>query len=268
MKKNTSLLLLFVLCFLFLVYSGAGIAGTIQDVKKRGKLIAGVKTEYPPLGFLDKKGNNKGFDVDIARAFAKELFGKEGSTEFVPIIPENQTALLTSGKIDIIVGISPTQEREKKIDFSIPYFISAQLILVREDSKIIKYQDLAGKRVATIEGSTGDTAISELVPAAKRIKFDHPVKAIQALKEHRVEAFVDNYVSLYRLLQQNRGLRIADLEPFSPAPLCVGLRKGDKEWLNFINTTLEKMKNTGEYDRLLDRWFGLQARALRRLFKK
>jgi ABC-type amino acid transport substrate-binding protein len=56
MKRNTSLLLLFVFFFLFLVYSVEGIAGTLQDVKRRGKLIAGVKTEYPPLGFLDNKG--------------------------------------------------------------------------------------------------------------------------------------------------------------------------------------------------------------------
>jgi ABC-type amino acid transport substrate-binding protein len=56
MKRNTSLLLLLVFCFLSLVYSGEGITGTLQDVTRRGKLIAGVKTEYPPLGFLDNKG--------------------------------------------------------------------------------------------------------------------------------------------------------------------------------------------------------------------
>jgi polar amino acid transport system substrate-binding protein len=267
MKRNMSLLLLFVFCFLFLVYSGEGIAGTLQDVKRRGKLIAGVKTEYPPLGFLDNKGVNKGFDIDIAKALAKELFGNE-AVEFVPVTPENQIAFLTSGKIDIIVATGITEERETKIDFSIPYLISAQLILVRGDSKITKYQDLAGKQVAAIRGSIGDSAIGELVPTAERIKFEHPSEAVQALKEHRVEAFVENYVSLYRLLQENRGLRIADLEPFSPAPHSLGVRKGDKEWLNFINSTLEKMKKTGEYEKLLDKWFGLQARALWRLFKK
>jgi polar amino acid transport system substrate-binding protein len=160
------------------------------------------------------------------------------------------------------------RERERKIDFSIPYFISGQSILVRGDSKITRYQDLAGRQVATIRGSKGDRAIGELVPTAERIKFEHPSEAVQALKGHRVEAFVEDYVSLYRLLQKSRGLRIADLEPFSPAPHSLGVRRGDKEWLNFINSTLEKMKKTGEYEKLLDKWFGLQARALWRLFKK
>lgn len=268
MKKNTSLLLLFVFCFLFLAYSGKGIAGTFKDVKRRGKLIAGVKTEYPPLGFLDNKGVNKGFDVDIAKALAKELFGNEEAVEFVPVTPENQIAFLTSGKIDIIVGLGITEERKRKIDFSFPYFISGQSILVRGDSKITKYQDLAGKQVATIRGSKGDSAIGELIPTAKRMKFEHPSEAVQALKEHRVEAFVEDYVSLYNLLQQSRGLRIVGLEPFSPAPHNLGVRKGDKEWLNFVNSTLEKVKKTGEYEKLLDKWFGVEARVLWRLFKK
>jgi polar amino acid transport system substrate-binding protein len=268
MKKNTSLLLLFVFCFLPLVYFGKGIAGTLQDVKKRGKLIAGVKTEYPPLGFLDNKGVHKGFDIDIVRAIARELFGNEEAVEFVSVMPENQIAFLTSGKIDIIVGIGTTEERKRKIDFSIPYFISGESILVRGDSKITKYQDLAGKQVGTIRGSKGDIAIGELVPTAQRIEFGHPSEAVQALTEHRVEAFVEDYVPLYNLLQRNRGLRIAGLQPFSPAPQCLGVREGDKEWLNFVNATLEKMKKTGEYEKLLDQWFGVEARALWKLFKK
>ena len=268
MKRGTSLPLLLVFCFLSLVYSGEGIAGTLQDVTRRGKLIAGVKTEYPPLGFLDNKGINKGFDIDIAKALAGELFGREGAVDFVSVTPENQIAFLSSGKIDIIVGIGTTEERKRKIDFSIPYFISGQSILVREDSKITKYQDLAGKQVGTLQGSKGDIAISELVPTAQRIKFEHPREGVQALTEHRVEAFVEDYVSVYNLLQKNRGLRIAGLQPFSPAPHCLGVREGDKEWLNFINATLEKMKKTGEYEKLLDKWFGLEARALWRLFKK
>jgi len=268
MKKNTSLLLLFVFCFLFLLFSGGGIAGTAQDVKRRGKLIAGVKTEYPPLGFLDNKGVNKGFDIDIAKTLAKELLGNEEAVEFVPVTPENQITFLTSGKIDIIVGTGITEERKRKIDFSMPYLVSGQLILVRENSKITKYQDLAGKQVATIRGSKGDSAISKLISTVERIKFEHPSEAVEALKEHRVEAFVEDYVSLYNLLQQNRGLKIAGLEPFSPTQHSLGVRKGDKEWLNLINSTLDKMKKTGEYEKLLDKWFGPQARVLWRLFNK
>lgn len=269
MKRSTSLLLLLVFCFLSLVYSGEGIAGTLQDVKRRGKLIAGVKTDYPPLGFLDKKGVNKGFDIDIAKALSKELFGSEEAIQFVPVTSGNRIAFLTSKKIDIIVAtLTITEERKKQVDFSIPYFITAQLILVRGDSEITKYQDLAGKRVATIRGSTGDIAIGELVPTAERVKFERNFEALQALKERRVEAFVQDYVLLFNLLQKNPGLKMASLQPFRPARYGLAVRKGDKEWLDFINSTLAKMKETGEYEKLLEKWFGLEAKALWRFFKE
>jgi polar amino acid transport system substrate-binding protein len=269
MKKSTSLLLLFVFCFLSLVLFGEGIAGTLQDVKRRGKLIVGVKTDYPPLGFLDKKGVNKGFDIDIAKALSKELFGNEEAIQFVPVTPGNRITYLTSRKIDVIAAtFTITEDRKKEVDFSNPYFITAQLILVRGDSKITKYEDLAGKKVATIRGSIGDIAIRELVPTAERVKFEGNFEALQALKERRVEAFVQDFVLLFNLLQKNRGLRMASLQPFRPARYGLGVRKGDKEWLDFINSTLVKMKETGEYEKLLEKWFGLEAKALWRLFKE
>jgi ABC-type amino acid transport substrate-binding protein len=268
MKKNMSLLLSLVFCFLSLVRSEEGIAGTLQDVKKRAKLIAGVKSEYPPFGFLDNKGAYRGVDIDIVKTLAQKLFGNEKVVEFVPVTPENRIGLLTSGRIDMIVSLNITEEGKREIDFSIPYFISGQSILVRGDSKITKYQDLAGRRVATIRGSKGDVTIGELVPTAQRIKFEHPSEAVQALKEDHVEGFVEDYVSVYYLVQKNRGLRIAGLEPFSLASVGMGVRKGDKEWLRFINSTLEEMKKSGEYERLLDKWFGAQARVLWRLFKR
>jgi polar amino acid transport system substrate-binding protein len=269
MKKSTSLFLLLVFGFLSLVWSGEGIAGTLQDVKRRGKLIVGVKTDYPPLGFLDKKGVNKGFDIDIAKALSKELFGNEEAIQFVPVTSGNRITYLTSRKIDIIAAtLTITEDRKKEVDFSNPYFITAQLILVRGDSKITKYEDLAGKKVATIRGSTGDIAIGELVPTAERVKFEGNFEALQALKERRVEAFVQDFVLLFNLLQKNRGLRMASLQPFRPARYGLAVRKGDKEWLDFINSTLVKMKETGEYEKLLEKWFGLEAKALWRFFKE
>jgi polar amino acid transport system substrate-binding protein len=267
-KTKTFMPLLLGLGLLFWVSSGDGTAGTLQDIKARGKLIVGVKTDYPPLGFLDKKGVNKGFDIDISKALSKELFGNENAVEFVSVTSENRIPFLISRKIDLIAAtLTITEERKSEVDFSIPYFITGQTILVQADSKITKYQDLARKKVATIRGSTGDVAIEEMVPDAERIKFKTNFEALQALKERRVEAFVQDFVLLFNLLQKNPGLKMAGLQPFRPGRYGLAVRKGDKEWLDFINATLTKMKETGEYGKLLDKWFGPEARALWRLFE-
>jgi ABC-type amino acid transport substrate-binding protein len=242
---------------------GEGIAGTLQEVKARGKLIVGVKTDYPPLGFLDKNGVNKGLDIDIAKILAKELLGNEKEAEFVPVTSGNRIATLASGKIDVIVAsLTITEERKREVDFSDPYFITAQQILVRGNSKIATYQDLAGQRVATIRGSAGDIAIKELVPSAERIRFERNFEALQALKELRVEAFVQDFILLDALIQKTQGLKVASLRPFRLGRYGLAVRKGDKEWLDFIDATFAKMKETGEYEKLLDKWFGPVARVL------
>ncbi len=261
-------LVLSILVLLSLSPLAKAVAGTLQDVKARGKLIVGVKTDFLPLGFLDKKGGHTGLDIDIAKAISKELFGNEDAVHFVSVTSENRIPFLISRKIDLIAAtLTITEEREKEVDFSIPYFVTGEMILVRADSKITKYQDLAGKKVATIRGSTGDIGIGELVPDAERIKFEHNDEALQALKQRRVEALVQDLVLLFNLLQKNSGLKIAGLQPFRPGRYGLAVRKGDKEWLDFINATLTKMKETGEYDKLLGRWFGPEARVLRRLFE-
>ena len=268
MKTDTLLGLLLFLGLLSLSSFGEGVAGTLQDVKARGKLIVGVKTDDPPLGFLDKKGVNRGFEIDTAKALSKELFGSEDAVEFIPVTSENRIPYLTSGKIDLIVAtLTITATRKRAVDFSIPYFITAQMILVRADSKITKYQELAGKKVATIRGSTGDLAIEELVPDAERIKFERNFEALQALKERRVEAFVQDFVLLYALMQKNRDLRMAGSLPFRLGWYGLAVRKGDKGWLEFINAAFTKMKETGEFEKLLDKWLAPLARVLWMLFE-
>lgn len=261
--KNFWLVIHVLSLFLWFPYLGEGVAGTLQDVKARGKLIVGVKTDYPPLGFLDKKGVNKGFDIDIAKILSKELLGNEKKAEFVPVTSGNRIATLTSGRIDVLVAsLTITEERKRQIDFSAPYFITAQQILVQENSKITRYQDLAGQKVATIRGSAGDIAIKELVPSAERIRFERNFQALQALKERQVDAFVQDFILLDALIRKTQGLRIASLHPFRLGRYGLAARKGDKEWLDFIDTTFTKMKETGQYEKVLDKWFGPVARVL------
>jgi len=257
MKRKRLVFLLGVMGVLSLFLIGQVVAGTLQDAKARGKLLAGVKTDFPPFGFVDEKGVNKGFDVDIAKAIAKELFGKEDAVEFVAVTSGNRIAFLTTNKIDIILAsMTITEERKKVIDYTIPYFMSGHLILVQKDSNLTKYQDLAGKKISTTQGSTGDIVIGELVPTAERIKFQHNSESLQALKDRRVEAFVQDDVLLIDLQNRNPELKIVGWPPFRPAPYGLGVRKGDKEWLDFVDAALTKIKKNGEYQKLWDKWFG------------
>ena len=268
MGKKRILPLLVVFGILSLTYFGEGIAGTLQDVKARGRLIAGVRTDLPPFGFVDKKGMNRGFDIDIAQSLAEELLGKDNAVEFVPVTPANGIGFLNTKKIDVLLGGRVMTESHKElIDYSVPYFISGYLILARDDSTITKYQDLAGKNVGTILGSTGDSAIKELVPKAKRIVFKRHSEAIRALKDRYVDAFVDPAMVIIHFQRRNPKFKIAGFQPFGSVSYGIGVRKGEKEWLGFVNATLTKMKETGQYQRLSEKWFA-EAMALLLGFEK
>ena len=269
MNGKTFLLLQLFFCLVFLASTSDLSAGTFQDIKSRGKLIAGVKTDFPPFGFLDKEGVHRGFDIDLVKALARELLGTEEKVEFVAVTTGNRMDFLTSGRVDLIAAtLSITTERMKEIDFSTPYFMTGQMILVRRDSPIAKYRDLAGKKIATIQGSIGDSAIREVVSHVERVRFEDNFKALQALRERRVEAFVQDYVLLLNLLQKDSGLRIADLKPFRLTPYSLGVRKGDREWLTFVNSALAMIAQSGESERLLDKWFGEEAKVLLKSLQK
>lgn len=266
--KKIFLFPLVVFCALSLVCLEDGIAGSLQDVKARGRLIAGVRTDLPPFGYVDNKGLSKGFDIDIAQSLAKGLLGKDDAVEFVPVTSGNGIGFLNEKKIDVLLGgMIITESPQGAIDLSIPYFESGHLILARDESTITRYQDLAGKTVATILGSTGDSAIKELVPQAKRIVFKRHSDALKALKDGQVDAFVDVTRTVIHFQKLNPKFKIAGLQSFAPVSYGLGVRKGDKEWLDFVNATLTKMKQTGQYQRLSEKWFA-EAMALLLGFEK
>ncbi len=267
MKWRRVLPILIVFGILTLLWLRAGMAGTLQDVKARGALIAGVRTDLVPFGFLGTKGINTGFDIDIAHSLAKALFGKEDAVEFVPVTRANGTSFLSEKKIDVLLGGLTPESHQRGIDYSVPYFESGHLILVRDDSKIAGYQDLAGKNVATILGSTADSALRELVPRANRVIFEHHSEALNALKDRRVDAFVDTALIIIHFQRRNPKLKIAGFQPFGNLAYAVGVRKGDEEWLGFVNATLTKMKETGQYEKLSEKWFA-EAMALLLGFEK
>jgi ABC-type amino acid transport substrate-binding protein len=228
----------------------------LQKVKARGKLIAGVPGNEPPFGFVDEKGTLQGIDIDIGKVLAKAIFGNEDKVVFIPIPVEKRMDFLTSGKIDILLSpLFITEKRKRVIDFSVPYLVSGHLIVVQEDSKILKYQSLAGKRVAVIQETTGKGIIQKLIPTAKPVSFQRNQDALQALKEHKVDAFVQLDVFVFYIEGKGTRLHIIDLRPIDPSPIGLGFRKGDKEFVDFVNITLLKMMATGEYRGLLEKWF-------------
>jgi ABC-type amino acid transport substrate-binding protein len=241
---------------LVLAAVGQAAADGLEDARRRGTLLAGVKTDFPPFGFIDQAGKVQGFDVAIAQALARALFGEDGRLEVVPVTSGSRIPFLYSEWIDLIVAsMTITEERRQVLEFSDPYFVSRSLLLVRKDSPIQGLEDLAGKSVAIIEGAIQDRDLATVAPAARRVTFGTVPEAVRALKEKRVDAFCQDDVLVLTLAKENPDLRPA-AKPFLPRPYAIAARKGEQQFIRWVNEQLGRMKTDGTYDRLWQTYFG------------
>jgi len=236
----------------------AGVAeaqSTLETVKKRGKLIAGVKTDFPPFGYVDASGKNLGFDVDVAHLFAKALFRDDNQVELVAVTSGNRIPFLQSGKIDIIIAtVTVTDERKQVVEFSDPYFLSGSLLLVPKASAAKGLDDLAGKTVAVVQGAIQDKDVEQLQPKANRIKFGKVSEAVLAVKGGRADAYAHDDVLVLTRVRENADLKAVG-KPFMPRPYGIAVRKGDTDFIKWVNAELAKMKQDGTYDRLWKKFF-------------
>ena len=231
-------------------------AGGLDDARSRGKLLVGVKTDFPPFGYLDRSGKPAGFDIDIARYLAKALFEEEGRLEAVPVTSGSRIPFLYSDWIDMIVAaMTVTEERRQVLDFSDPYFVSASMLLVPDGSPVGGIEDLAGKTVAVIEGSVQEKDLALLAPAAKRVPFGNTGEAIRALNAKKADALCQDDMVVLALARETPGLKAAG-KPFLPRPYAIAVRKGDMTTLRWVNGKLSAMRRDGSYDRLREKYFG------------
>jgi ABC-type amino acid transport substrate-binding protein len=231
---------------------------TLQHVKTRGRLCVGVRTDSPPFGYVDLKGRNAGLDVDIARRLARELFGNGDSVDFKPVTSENENRVLKTGEVDVVIATaSVSGERMKVADFSVPYFVSGDLILEREGDSIYGSDSLHGKTIAMVEGTSDDALVCNPAFGATCVTFRTVPEAIRAVRERRTDVLIDDDAILIEIAKQNRDMRIAGWRPFSIHYYRAEVRKGDVAWLGFINSTLTRMKNGSAYRSLLCKWFGM-----------
>jgi polar amino acid transport system substrate-binding protein len=231
---------------------------TIEDILKAGELRVGFESGYMPFEMTDKTGNFVGFDIDMAKEMAKAM-----GVKFVPvntawdgIIP----ALLTK-KFDIIMsGMTVTQERNLKINFASPYIVVGQTVIInkKHQGKIKSYKDLNdAKYIVTSKlGTTGEQSVKRMIPKAQYKSFEEEVTAAMEVVSGKADAFVyDLPFCVVFMAQQGATGQLVFLDkPFTYEPLAWAVRKGDPDFLNWLNNFLSQVKNDGRYDLIYQKW--------------
>ena len=264
--KRHILLVLFVLAFVasavqapsaatspFEIFDGSN----LSQIVKRNKLIVGMEVSFWPFEYANEKGEPIGFDVDIARLAAKEL-GVEieiRDMEFSGLIPA-----LQSGKIDMIIsGMTRTLTREKTVSFTQPYFITGLCALLSKkripDVQDVKELNSQDRILAVKLGTTGDLVTGKLFPKAQINRYKDETACVREVVTGRADAFLYDQLSISKHHKENADTTKALLKPFTYEPYAIAIRKGDAEFLSWLNLFLETIRGDGRYGELYDKYF-------------
>ncbi|OIK09647.1 transporter substrate-binding domain-containing protein [Bacillus sp. MUM 13] len=228
----------------------------LAQIKDRGKIIVGVKNDTRLFGLKNPStGKVEGFDIDIARALAKEILGDENKVQFKEVTSKTRMPLLQNGDIDAIIAtMTITDERKKEVDFTDVYFDAGQSLLVKKGSKITGIQDLKkGTKVLAVKGSTSAINIREKAPDTTVLEFENYSEAFAALKSKQGDALTTDDAILYGMVDEDPSYELVG-GTFTKEPYGIAVKKGNKKLVDELNKALKKLKDSGKYQEIHDKW--------------
>jgi len=225
-----------------------------QTIKARGKLIVGVKCDYPPFGFVDADGKHAGFEIDVARRLAYYAFGNADAADLECVTGPNRIPYLTSDRADLIVSVlSWTPDRAKIVAFSTPYFDSSVRMIVPKDSTIKGWADVRGKTVTTTSGGTPAIWLTKCMPDVHQLLFDNTADSISALNDGRAVAYSQDMTLLVGITSKNPSFKIVG-EGVARGPFGVGIKLGNEELIRWVNAALADMTKEDFFWKSLQQW--------------
>ncbi|QHK18567.1 transporter substrate-binding domain-containing protein [Pseudarthrobacter psychrotolerans] len=240
---------------------GPGAAGgdstsALAQIQQRGTLKVADCLSFAPFGFKNDQGHPDGYDIDIANAMAKDLGVK---LEVTDTTSANRIPNLQTGKVDLVIcNFTRNGERAKQIEFTDPYVVASQALLVKKDSTINTVQDLEGKTVAAVKGSTNTDVLKKVGSSAKTQDYDSSAAAILAVQQGQADAFIEDTNFLAYQAKLDNTLRVTKDQLVPLEYNAMGIKQGDQVWLNWVNQFLFRYNASGENAKAYQERFGVK----------
>ncbi len=263
MKKRAKWMVAAISTVLFgsLLLSGCGSSSSSAPAPANNGQASGKKDFtyamsglYKPFNFTEN-GQLTGFDVEIGQALAEKM-----GMNPVPVTNPFETIIqgLVSKKYDTIIGsMTVTEERQKTVAFTNPYYRSGSQIFVAEGNTDIKSpEDLKGKKIGAQKGSVYLEWAKKLTDEDKITTYDSDVTALLDLPTGRLDAVITDQMVGFRFIKEGAG-KIKDVgEPLSYDEQAIAVRKEDNELREQLNKALDEIVKDGTYDKISEKWFG------------
>jgi ABC-type amino acid transport substrate-binding protein len=240
--------------------AAAAAGSRAERILDRRRLTAVVQIAFKPFSFYGEDGRRTGFEIDFLREFARRWLDDPNAVTYLPVPSDARIPTLLRGRADLIAAaLTITPERAEQVDFSLIYFRDGQRLLVPKASEVAGVCDLAGEKVAAVEGST---SLDNIQAKAKEcgfelgdlVTFRRHDDAVQALLDGKVDAFTSDAMAL-SAYAEGQPLKVVG-DPFSEESYGFAVPKGDARLLQLIDKTLRQMEQDGTYAAIYHKWFG------------
>ncbi|HVY17798.1 MAG TPA: transporter substrate-binding domain-containing protein [Rhodopila sp.] len=222
-------------------------------IKSQGSLRVGVKCDYPPAGFLDANGNFAGIEVEMAKRLAKMAFGSEDKAALQCVTSESRIPSLMGKKIDVIIatlGIYP--ERQKVIDFTVPYAWGASNVIELKTGTAKTVSDFKGKTLAVLKGASQAVWLEKNAPDIQTLRLNTVADALQALRQGRADGYTGDTSVLFSIISANKDLKmLPESEMFDVSYIGAGIRKNEPQWKAFLDAAIGKLRAEKFYSKVV-----------------
>ncbi|WP_353744547.1 glutamate ABC transporter substrate-binding protein [Thermocrispum sp.] len=227
---------------------------TMEKIRKRGRLIAGVDQNTYLFGFRNPTtGELEGFDIDIVREIAEKLLGDRNKVQFKALPTSKRMDALKDGSVDLVAyTMTVTCDRRKEAEFSSVYFESGQRILVPKGSDYTEVSDLGNKPVCVPAGSTSLVNLAKMSPPPDLVAVDDLADCLLLLQQRQVEAVSTDDSVLAGMARQDPSVHVVG-EPFSKEPYAIGIPKKNIDMVRYVNAVLEEIRKDS-WDDIYHRW--------------
>nr|MDT0657401.1 glutamate ABC transporter substrate-binding protein [Micromonospora sp. DSM 115978] len=228
---------------------------TMARIVERGRLIVGVDQNSYLFGFRDPRdGELTGFDIDVAREIARDMFGDPKRIQFRAISSAERIPLIRDGSVDLVVKtMTMNCERWQQVAFSTEYFTAGQRVLVTRDSPAGGIGDLGGQKVCAAAGTTSLRNIAQAPSRPIPVSVVNWTDCLVMLQQNQVAAISTDDAILAGLTGQDPNTKVVGPR-FSAEPYGVAVARSSPDLVRFVNSVLERVRADGTWTRLYERW--------------
>ncbi|MEG3111924.1 MULTISPECIES: transporter substrate-binding domain-containing protein [unclassified Pantoea] len=231
-------------------------ADLLSDIQSQGELKCAVYSDVPPFSAPDPKTRQLvGMDVDLCNALAKQMGVK---LQLMPTSIEARIAVIATGRADVLIAnLAYTKTRGKQIQFSDPYYVAKEMLLVKKPNADKMLADFKNKRISATKGTTSEQSI--VLKGGKPLTFQDAASAFLALEQNKAVGFVTNTMTGIKMINQAKkeGIDLAMIkEPMALEPIGIGMKRDEPALLAKVNDSLKAMDDDGTIDKIWATWIG------------